>query len=93
MAKRKTPKVKDLRPTSINDEQLKSIQEIVSNMNKIHIETGRIESQKHALLHGLVDHQNKLNELQKELQEEYGTVNVNINTGEINYDVEADKED
>mgnify|MGYP006194110997 CR=1 FL=1 len=47
MAKRKTPKVKDLRPTSINDEQLKSIQEIVSNMNKIHIETGRIESQKH----------------------------------------------
>ena len=94
MAKRKTPKVKDLRPTNINDDQLKTIQEIVSNINKIHMDTGRLEAQKHAMIHTLSDHQNKLNELQTELQNEYGTVNININSGEINYDnVETNKKD
>ena len=94
MAKRKTPKVKDLRPTNINDDQLKAIQEVVSNINKINMDTGRLEAQKHAMMHTLSDHQNKLNELQTELQKEYGTVNININSGEINYDnVETNKED
>ena len=94
MAKRKTPKVKDLKPTNITDDQLKTIQEIVSNINKTHMDTGRLEAQKHALMHSLSDHQNKLNELQTELQSEYGTVNININSGEINYDnVETNKED
>ena len=46
------------------------------------------------MMHTLSDHQNKLNELQTELQKEYGTVNININSGEINYDnVETKKED
>ena len=94
MAKRKTPKVKDLRPTSITDDHLKSIQEIVSDINKLNLDTGRLEAQKHVMMHALSDHQNKLNELQAELKEEYGTINVNINSGEINYeDVETNKKD
>ena len=48
-----------------------------------HIETGRIENSKTCFTSRINDHENKLNELQKELQEEYGTVNVNIKTGEI----------
>ena len=92
MAKTKTPKVKDLRPTNITDDQLKSIQEVVSSINKVHIETGRLEAQKHVAMHTLSDHQNELNKLQTELQKEYGTVNININSGEINYDdVETNK--
>ena len=93
MAKTKTPKVKDLKPTNITEEQLNSIQEVVSNINKIYMETGRLEAQKHVAMHSLTDHQNKLSQIQQELEKEYGTVNINIQTGEIKYDVEADKKD
>ena len=89
----KTEKVVDLKPTNISEDQLKSIQEVVSNINQIHMETGRVESQKHNLLHNLVEHQTKLQTIQKELEDKYGKVNINIQTGEINYDVETDKKD
>jgi|TARA_R110000851_G_scaffold246357_1_gene399036 hypothetical protein len=89
----KTEKVVDLKPTNISEDQLKSIQEVVSNINQIHMETGRVESQKHNLLHNLVEHQTKLQTIQKELEDEYGKVNINIQTGEINHDVETDKKD
>ena len=89
----KKEKVVDLKPTSITDEQLKTIQECVSTINKIHSETGRIEAQKHELLHKLGEGKEMLSSIQKTLEEEYGQVNININTGEINYDVEADKKD
>tara|TARA_R100000951_G_scaffold92432_1_gene80871 strand:+ start:236 stop:511 length:276 start_codon:yes stop_codon:yes gene_type:complete len=89
----KKEEVVDLKPTNISEEQLKSIQEVVSNINQIHMETGRVESQKHSLLHSLVEHQTKLQTIQKELEDEYGKVNINIQTGEINHDVETDKKD
>mgnify|MGYP003627928510 FL=1 len=89
MAKRKTEKVVDLKPTNITDEQLKSIQDIVSPINNAQVEIGRIESRKHMLCHDIAMLQEKLQVIQKELEEQYGTVNVNIQTGEINYDVEA----
>ena len=53
------------------------------------MEIGRIESRKHALCHDVIELQSRLKVVQKELEEQYGTVNVNIQTGEINYDVEA----
>ena len=90
MAKKKK-EVVDLKPTSVTDEQLKSIQTIVSQINQYNLEIGRLEGRKHGLLHGLTATQETLSGVQKKLEEEYGTVNVNIETGEINYDVEADK--
>ena len=90
MAKKKKEAV-DLKPTSVTDEQLKSIQAIVSQINQYNLEIGRLESRKHGLLHGLTATQETLSGIQKKLEEEYGTVNVNIETGEINYNVEADK--
>ena len=89
----KTKKVVDLKPTNISEEQLKSVQEVVSNINKTHMEIGRIESRKHNLAHGLVEFQKSLQTIQESLEKEYGTVNINIQTGEINYDVETDKKD
>ena len=50
----------------------------------------KVESQKHSLLHQVNGLQEKLGEIQAELEKEYGTVDINIQTGEINYDVEAD---
>ena len=83
------------KPTSITKEQLEKIQSIVSNINQFNLEIGRIETRKHAILHQATVTQEVLNAVQDELKEEYGTVNVNIETGEIKYqdDVEANKED
>ena len=86
----KKEKVVDLKPTSITEEQLKAIQDIVSPINNMQMEVGRIESRKHMLMHEVGMLQGKLQEQQKALEEEYGKVNINIQTGEINYDVEAD---
>jgi len=41
-------------------------------------------------MHQLAGVKEELSKLQTELQEEYGTIDVNIQTGEINYDVKAD---
>jgi hypothetical protein len=92
MAKNKK-KVVDLKPTSVTDEQLKSIQTVVSQINQYNLEIGRVEARKHGLLHALSSTQETLSGIQKTLEKEYGTVNVNIETGEINYDVEADTKD
>jgi len=86
----KKEEVVDLKPTSISEEQLKAIQEIVSPINNMQMEIGRMESRKHMLMHEIGMLQGKLQEQQKTLEEEYGKVNINIQTGEINYDVEAD---
>jgi len=86
----KKEEVVDLKPTNITEEQLKSIREIVSPINQAQMELGRMATQKHMMLHQISELQGKLQELQVKLEEEYGKVNINIQTGEINYDVEAD---
>tara|TARA_R100001369_G_scaffold21664_1_gene39333 strand:- start:637 stop:906 length:270 start_codon:yes stop_codon:yes gene_type:complete len=86
----KKEKVVDLKPTSISEKQLKAIQEIVSPINNMQREVGRIEVRKHMILHDVVELQEKLQEQQNALEKEYGKVNINIQNGEINYDVEAD---
>ncbi len=85
--------VVDLKPAKITDEQLKNVQTTVSNMNRSQMEIGKIETQKHALLHQINSLQEELGKIQAELEKEYGTVDINIQTGEINYDVEANKKD
>jgi len=95
MAKRKTPKVKDLRPGKITDEQLKKIQNVVNAINRAQIEIGQIETRKHELLHSIAGSRDQLTILQTEFEKEYGTVDINIQDGTINYpdNGETDKED
>ena len=85
--------VVDLKPAKITDEQLKSIQEVVSNINRGQMELGSMEVKKHNLMHQINNIQEELRKLQAELEKEYGTVDINIQDGTINYDVEADKKD
>tara|TARA_R100000541_G_scaffold42921_1_gene50173 strand:+ start:180 stop:461 length:282 start_codon:yes stop_codon:yes gene_type:complete len=91
MAKRKTPKVKDLRPANINKEQLDSIQGLIKQMNQMQLEIGRIETRKHMINHEYTKIQNLMLENQTVLKEEYGEVNINIEDGTITYpeDVKA----
>ena len=94
MAKRKTPKVKDLRPQKINDEQLKNVQKTVNGINRAQLEIGSMEVKKHELMHSVAALRESLVLLQDEFQKEYGTYDVDIQTGAINYpeeNGEADK--
>ena len=85
MAKRKTPKVKDLRPQKINDEQLKNVQNTVNGINRAQLEIGSMEVKKHELMHSVATLRESLILLQDKFQEEYGTYDVDIQTGAINY--------
>ena len=91
----KKEKLVDLKPEKITDEQLNKIQTIVSNINKAQMEIGRYEAGKHTLLHTVYELQGELKVVQDELEKDYGTVNVNIEDGTIQYpeDGETDKKD
>ena len=101
MAKRKTPKAEkviDLTPKAekITDEQLKKVQETVNNLNRSQMEVGQVETRKHELLHGISKLRDDLTSLQLEFQKEYGTFDINIQDGIINYppdNGETDKKD
>ena len=93
MAKGTNAKIKELKgikPEKITDEQLKKVQETVNTINRAQIEIGGMELRKHEVLHQLAGVKDELTLLQDELKKEYGTVDVNINDGTINYDGEAD---
>ena len=73
MAKRKTPKVKDLRPNKISEEQLGKMQNVVRAINEGQQQLGILELQKHSLLHDVMQLQSVIGKIQQELKEEYGT--------------------
>ena len=85
----------DLKPEKVTPSQLEKIQKAVSNINRAQMEIGRLETQKHNLLHQVAGLQDELKLIQDELEKDYGTVNVNIEDGTIQYpeDGEADKKD
>jgi len=89
MAKRKTKKEKvvDLSPKAekISDEQLKEVQKVIHNVNNIQMRLGDMEIKKHALLHEFAGVQDEMTILQNKFQKEYGTVDINIVDGIINY--------
>tara|TARA_R110002012_G_scaffold245036_2_gene419993 strand:- start:717 stop:998 length:282 start_codon:yes stop_codon:yes gene_type:complete len=83
MAKRKTPKAKDLGPKKITKEQLNEIQSVFRAINAAQSDLGSIEIKKHKILHDVIQFQAMANSLQEKLKEEYGDVDVNIADGTI----------
>ena len=83
----KKEKMVDLKPKvdKISDEHLKDIQEKVNMVNNLQYNIGKVEAQKHNLLHELALAQNKIIEMQDVLQKEYGTNDINIADGTINW--------
>jgi len=88
---KKIKELKGIKPDKVTDEQLKRIQETVSVINRAHSEIGTLETKKHALMHQVSASQEVLHTLQTELEKEYGTVDININDGTINYPKEDGK--
>ena len=93
MAKRKTPKIKDLRPEKITDIQLNSVQSCVRTMDQLTMNAGRIEVQKHALLTSLQTIQTDLDNLRGEFIKQYGTDNINIEDGIIKYSEQSNSKE
>ncbi len=85
-----TPKAEKITPS-----QLEKVQKAVGEINRAQMEVGRVETQKHMIMHEVVKLQDALKEIQDELEKDYGTVNINIEDGVIKYpeDEQADKED
>ena len=69
----KKNKTVDLKPKAdkISDEQLKKLQATISDMNRMHVEIGRIESQKHNALHQLAKTQDEISVMQDILMKEW----------------------
>jgi preprotein translocase subunit Sec63 len=93
MAKEKTVELKP-KVEKISEEHLKQLQGVVNRINTMQFNIGKIESQKHSILHNLQQTQNQVAQFQNLLQEEYGSFDVNIEDGTINWPKEGeDKED
>ena len=75
----------------ITDEELKSIQEIVDRMNKVQMQIGALQVQQQGALEQFRVDQVGLQELQKELEEKYGRVSVNLTDGTITEIPEQDE--
>ena len=98
MAKNTSAKIKELKgikPEKITDEQLKKVQDTVNNLNRSQLEIGSIELKKHEMMHQIAGLKDELTLLQGEFEKDYGTFDINIQDGTINYpeNGEADKKD
>ena len=93
----KDVKVEDIAQdvNKITDEELKSIQEKVNVINQVQMQIGGLEVQKNIALDTIKAGQVDLQVIQKELEEKYGKVSVNLTDGTISEipEDEADKKD
>jgi hypothetical protein len=81
-------KIKELRgikPEKITDDQLQRLQKTVNNVNRGTLEIGSLELRKHELMHSIAGFRDEVTVLQSEFEKEYGTYDVDLQTGEINY--------
>jgi len=86
MAKRKTPKVKDLKPKvkTLEKDELTALQKIISTLDLRYNQLGKIEVEKHAILHFVARTQDELKLMQTKLEDKYGEdVDIDLRTGEI----------
>ena len=81
-------KIKELtgiKPEKITDEQLEKVQNAVNSINRSQLELGSIELRKHEMMHNIAGIRDELTLLQTEFEKDYGTFDVNLQDGIINY--------
>jgi len=88
----KVKEMVDLKPKAekITEEQLKDLQSVVNNNNAIQFRVGALEAQKHELIHQQVNLQAKIADLQNTFSKEYGTFDIDLQDGTINYPENAE---
>ena len=75
----------------IKDEQLERIQSIQKELSETLNAIGYLESEKHALLHKIKSINEEDQRIKAELEEEYGSVNINVEDGTYT-EIEAELE-
>jgi predicted nuclease with TOPRIM domain len=73
----------------ISQEQLEELQGLVGKLNQAASQIGNLELQKHQLNHAAAEVQQDLNKLQAKLEEKYGKIKIDIQTG--NYEPVEEK--
>ena len=88
----KIKELKGIKPEKITAEQLDKVQNTVNSINRAQLEIGSVELKKHEMMHQIAGLRDELTLLQGEFDKEYGTFDINIQDGTINYgdDVKAD---
>jgi hypothetical protein len=76
--------------SKITDEQLKELQESISYVKNLEAELGAIEGRKELIKIEFVKANGALGEVQKKLADEYGNIELNIESGE--YTIKAEEE-
>lgn len=91
MAKTKE-EVVDLKPKAekVTEEQLNELQKVVNDNNALQFRVGSLEAQKHLLLHELASVQETIKGLQSKFKEQYGSWDVNLQDGTINYEEDGE---
>jgi len=67
---------------TITAEELELIKKQQAELNNAVANIGVLETQKHSLLHQVADMNGKLEETKKALEDKYGSISINLETGE-----------
>lgn len=67
--------------SKIKKQQLEQLRDYQSKKNAVFHDLGVLEAQKHGLLHALAEVNNEADGFYKELQEEYGKINIDLEDG------------
>ena len=92
----KIKELKGIKPEKITDKQLENVQDLINSINRSQMELGQMETRKHAMLHNISSLQEAVGQMRDEFEKDYGTADVDIQTGIINYpkeNGEANKKD
>ena len=83
----KKEKMVELKPKveKITEKHLTKLQNIVNGINALQFNIGKMEIQKHSALLDLTKTQRGVSEMQDTLMREYGTFDVNVSDGTINW--------
>lgn len=72
----------------LTEEELKAVQTAVSNSNQAKTILGEVATQAHLAQLQVLEMDKALQEEQKKLEEKYGSISIDINTGEYEETVE-----
>ncbi len=83
----KKEKVVDLKPRvdKISKEHLDQLLDAVNKINILQFNIGRLETQKHKLLHEIALGNDTVSLLQDKMLKEYGSYDINLTDGTINW--------
>tara|TARA_R100000655_G_scaffold95194_1_gene137006 strand:- start:4 stop:291 length:288 start_codon:yes stop_codon:yes gene_type:complete len=83
------------KPETVTNEELNKIQNLIDAANRSQMQVGAMELQKNNLLNQVNAIQNQITLFRNEIQKNYGTDDIDVQTGKINYnkDEQANKKD